>query len=87
MVAQHCAMAIVSSQQRCPWPPQEMTDWLRGKDIIGGLLRANLHLAQYVAQARPLTSLSEPRLQILTSARVLPFPTCKDSLCFDWAQS
>ena len=29
---------------------QEMTDWLRGKDIIGGLLRANLHLAQYVAQ-------------------------------------
>ena len=32
--------------------PQEMTDWLRGKDIIGGLLRANLHLAQYVAQVR-----------------------------------
>jgi hypothetical protein len=29
---------------------QEMTDWLRAKDIIGGLLRANLHLAQYVAQ-------------------------------------
>ena len=29
-----------------------MTDWLRGKDIIGGLLRANLHLAQYVAQVR-----------------------------------
>ncbi len=29
-----------------------MTDWLRSKDIIGGLLRANLHLAQYVAQVR-----------------------------------
>ena len=79
-------MAIVSSQQRSLWSPQEMTEWLRSKDIIGGLLRANLHLAQYVAQARPLTSLSGSCFQILTPARALPFSTCKD-LCFDCAQS
>ena len=41
------------------WSPQEMTDWLRGKDIIGGLLRANLHLAQYVAQVRPNSNASD----------------------------
>ncbi len=43
--------------------PQEMTDWLRGKDIIGGLLRANLHLAQYVAQVRFMCCL-DPRFEV-----------------------
>ena len=31
-------------------PLDDTLEWLREHDIIGGLLRANVHLAQYVAQ-------------------------------------
>lgn len=60
------------------------TAWLREHDIIGGLLRANLHLAQYVAQVStfPACGCQRAHSRGIGGLRALP-STCAGMYCQD----